>query len=89
MSLEDDIAWNRAKAAETEAIIARVEREAETPSRAAELQILMEALGRYIMTAELLDAQKAQHTTPQIHRGARQSSCKPPGDDDQSPNMGG
>lgn len=55
-SSEHDIAWLRQKAAETLAAIEQLSEEPDSPSQAVELQILTEALGRYVMTAESLEA---------------------------------
>lgn len=56
--LEADIAWHRQKADETLAVIERVEADPDSPSRSAELRVLTEAFGRYIMTADMLEALK-------------------------------
>lgn len=58
MSLEGDIAWHRQKAEQTLASITQLESEPDSPAREQELHILTQALGRYMITAELLEAQR-------------------------------
>lgn len=53
--LEADIAWHRQKAQETLEAIERVTSDPPSSSRTAELQILTETLGWYIMTADMLE----------------------------------
>ena len=67
---EASIAWNRQRAAETLALIEAVMAEPDSPSREAELAILQEALGRYVMTADLLET-GLRVTNPADNEGGR------------------